>query len=225
MIEYKNVSLADKVYDQLEYNILSGKYPIGEILSEKKLSEELGVSRTPIREAMSRLYHEKLIKEAKNGSEVIGVTVKDVKDLFEVKRRIETVVIRRTVKNITEDELKRLKDNLDQQEFYAQKNDTVKVRDLDTEFHDIIYKSCRSIVFDSILSPIHHKMMKFRRVSLEKPHRIIDSVGEHKAIYEAIRDKDPDKAESLMLVHIDHAFTNIMEVSTHYGTDNSTENN
>ena len=224
MIEYKNVSLADKVYETLEFNILSGKYPIGDIISEKKLSEELGVSRTPIREAMTRLFHENLIKETKSGTVVVGVTVKDVKDLFEVKRRIETIVIRRAIENITESELSRLKDNLDQQEFYAQKNEPVKVRDLDTEFHDIIYKACGSTVFDSILSPIHHKMMKYRRVSLEKAHRIIDSVGEHKAIYEAIKDKDVEKAESLMLIHIDHAYANIMEVSQ-YGIDDSSKDN
>ena len=224
MIEYKNVSLADKVYETLEFNILSGKYPIGEIISEKKLSEALGVSRTPIREAMTRLYHENLIKETKNGTVVVGVTVKDVKDLFEVKRKIETIVIRRAIENITDEELCRLKDNLDQQEFYAQKNEPVKVRDLDTEFHDIIYKASRSTVFDSILSPIHHKMMKYRRISLEKAHRIIDSVGEHSDIYNAIAEKNCDKAEKLMLVHIDHAYQNIMEVSS-YGTDNSAENN
>lgn len=224
MIEYKNVSLADKVYETLEFNILSGKYPIGEIISEKKLSEALGVSRTPIREAMTRLYHENLIKETKNGTVVVGVTVKDVKDLFEVKRKIETIVIRRAIENITDEELCRLKDNLDQQEFYAQKNEPVKVRDLDTEFHDIIYKASRSTVFDSILSPIHHKMMKYRRISLEKAHRIIDSVGEHSDIYNAIAEKNCDKAEELMLVHIDHAYQNIMEVSS-YGTDNSAENN
>ena len=59
MIEYKTVSLADQVYDTLEYNILTGVYACGEIISETRLSEELGVSRTPIREAMSRLQHEK----------------------------------------------------------------------------------------------------------------------------------------------------------------------
>ena len=129
MIEYKNVSLADRVYDQLEYNILSGAYAQGEIISETRLSEELGVSRTPIREAMSRLSHEKLIKESTMGTVVVGVTEKDVKDLFEVKRRIEVMATRRAAEHFSEEGLKALKDNVDQQEFYAQKGDAVKVRD------------------------------------------------------------------------------------------------
>ncbi len=224
MIEYKTVSLADQVYDTLEYNILTGVYACGEIISETRLSEELGVSRTPIREAMSRLYHEKLIKESPNGTVVVGVTEKDLKDLFEVKRRIEVIATRRAAENISPEGLKALKDNIDQQEFFAQKGDAIKVRDLDTEFHDIIYKECGSTTFESILSPIHHKMMKFRRISLEKSKRIMASVAEHKALYNAIAEKDGDKVDTLMLVHIDHAYNSIMEVSGQYGTDDSTEN-
>ena len=224
MIEYKNVSLADRVYDQLEYNILSGAYSQGEIISETRLSEELGVSRTPIREAMSRLSHEKLIKESTMGTVVVGVTEKDVKDLFEVKRRIEVMATRRAAEHFSEEGLKALKDNVDQQEFYAQKGDAVKVRDLDTEFHDIIYRECGSITFETILTPIHHKMMKFRRLSLEKSHRIMASVAEHRALYNAIAEKDGDKVDTIVLMHIDHAYNSIMEVNEQYGTNNSTEN-
>lgn len=225
MIEYKSVSLANQVYDTLEYNILSGKYAYGEIISETRLSEELGVSRTPIREAMSRLAHEKLIKDSPNGTVVVGVTENDVRDLFEVKRRIEVIATRRAAENISEEGLRQLKENIDQQEFFAQKDDAVKVRDLDTEFHDIIYRECGSIILEGILSPIHHKMMKYRRVSLERAHRIMDSVAEHRAIYDAIAAKDGDKVDTLVLVHIDHAYNNIMEVNNQYGTNNSTKDN
>lgn len=76
MIEYKTISLANQVYDRLEYNILSGAYAPGEIISETRLSEELGVSRTPIREAMAKLAHEKLIKDSPQGTVVVGVTGK-----------------------------------------------------------------------------------------------------------------------------------------------------
>ena len=192
MIEYKNVSLANQVYERLEYNILSGAYAPGEIISETRLSEELGVSRTPIREALAKLEHERLIKDTPQGTAVIGVTESDVKDLFEVKRRIEVIATRRAADTMSEDGLKALKDNIDQQEFFAQKGDAVKVRDLDTEFHDIIYRECGSVTFETILSPIHHKMMKYRRISLEKSHRIMASVEEHRAIYEAL----PQKTET-----------------------------
>lgn len=206
MIGYRTVSLAEQVYDQIEHNILTGKYAQGEIISEKRLSEELGVSRTPIREAMSRLAHEKLIKESTNGTIVVGVTENDVRDLMAVKTRIETLAVRRAAEYITDEEIKELKDNVEQQEFFAQKKDAEKVRDLDTQFHDIVYQASRSITFETILTPIHHKMLKFRKVSLEKENRIYDSVAEHRALYEAIADRDADRAETLVSIHIDHAF-------------------
>ena len=209
MIEYRNTSLADKVYEVLEHNILCGVYAPGEIVTESRLSTDLGVSRTPVREAMSKLFHEKLIKETKAGIKVVGISEEDVKDLFEVKRRIEVLATKRAAANLSEAKLDLLKDNIERQEFYAQKGDAEKVRDLDTEFHDIIYKGCGSTTFETILSPIHHKMMKFRRLSLESHDRIYDSVAEHKALYEAIRDRDGDKAETIILLHIDHSYNNL----------------
>lgn len=209
MIEYKNVSLADKVYEVLEHDILCGVYAPGELLTESRLSTDLGVSRTPIREALSKLSHEKLIKETKSGIKVVGISEEDVKDLFEVKRRIEVLATKRAALNLSEGKLELLKDNVERQEFYAQKGDAEKVRDLDTEFHDIIYKGSGSMTFETILSPIHHKMMKYRRLSLESHDRIYDSVAEHKALYEAIRDRDTDKAETIILLHIDHSHNNM----------------
>ena len=88
MIEYKSVSLANQVFERIEYNILSGEYAIGEIISEKRLAAELGVSRTPIREALSRLLEERLVADSPNGTVVLGITDKDVDDAYEVKRRI-----------------------------------------------------------------------------------------------------------------------------------------
>lgn len=213
MIEYKNVSLANQVYEELEYKILSGVLPKGEVLTEKRLSEEMGVSRTPIREALSRLAFERLVKETMNGSVVLGISDRDVDDAFEVKIRLEILATRWACENISEKGLEELKGIVDQQEFYAQKGDAYKVRDLDTEFHDVIYRECGSSVLEWILSPIHHKLMKFRRASLEIEHRIMDSVSEHREIYEAIRDGEADKVDSLMLIHLEHAYNSIVEVT------------
>jgi Transcriptional regulators len=213
MIEYKTVSLANQVYEALEKKILDGTYQRGEAVSEKKLSEELGVSRTPIREAMSRLMHDKLIRETPNGAVVVGITDKDIQDLFEVKRRIEVLATRWAAENIDEEGIKKLGALVDEQEYYAQKGDAEKVRDLDTEFHDTIYKESGSPIMESILSPIHHKMHKYRKASLEQAHRILDSVAEHRAIYEAIASHDGDKVDTLMLVHIEHAYHSMMEGS------------
>lgn len=209
MIDYKNLSLANQVYDAIEQNILNGVYASGEIISESKLSEELGVSRTPVREAMARLENERLIGITPSGTVVLGITDRDVRDMFEVKLHLEPIVSVMASQNISQEALAKLKDIIDQQEFYASKQNTERIRNLDTEFHDLIYSECGSPVFQSILSPIHHKLLKYRKASLEKSDRSYHSVEEHMAIYEALKAKDRMQVEMLMLEHIRHAYENI----------------
>ena len=208
MIDYKNLSLANQVYDAIEQNILNGVYASGEIISESKLSEELGVSRTPVREAMARLENERLIGITPSGTVVLGITDRDVRDMFEVKLHLEPIVSVMASQNISQEALAKLKDIIDQQEFYASKHNTERIRNLDTEFHDLIYSECGSPVFQSILSPIHHKLLKYRKASLEKSDRSYHSVEEHMAIYEALKAKDRMQVEMLMLEHIRHAYEN-----------------
>ena len=209
MIDYKNLSLANQVYDAIEQNILNGVYASGEIISESKLSEELGVSRTPVREAMARLENERLIGITPSGTVVLGITDRDVRDMFEVKLHLEPIVSVMASQNISQEALAKLKDIIDQQEFYASKHNTERIRNLDTEFHELIYSECGSPVFQSILSPIHHKLLKYRKASLEKSDRSYHSVEEHMAIYEALKAKDRMQVEMLMLEHIRHAYENI----------------
>lgn len=211
MLDYKTVSLANQVYTRIESNILNGVYAKGEIISESKLSEELGVSRTPIREAMAKLESDLLIGDSPVGTIVLGITENDVKDMFIVKRKLEVIATTMTAKNISEAGIAKLKDILEQQEFYASKDNADKVRDLDTEFHDIIYAECGSPIFRAILSPIHHKLMKYRQASLCHEGRILHSVEEHRDIFEAIRDRDAAKVEGLMLTHVEHAYESIMQ--------------
>ena len=85
MMQHKTVSLADQVFEHIEADILSGKYARGEIITESRMSAELGVSRTPIREAFRRLSQEHLIEESGKGSVVIGITEKDLDDIFLIR--------------------------------------------------------------------------------------------------------------------------------------------
>lgn len=211
MIDYKSLSLANQVYQQIEKNILSGVYSPGEIISESKLSEELGVSRTPIREAMARLENEKLIGITPSGTVVLGITDQDVADMFTVKRALEPIVVKKAAMNISGEDLARLKEILDQQEFYEEKQNIEKVRNLDTQFHDIIYSASGSPILQAILSPIHHKLMKYRKDSLTKTGRSRYSIEEHVKIYEAIQAGNQEKIEELVLKHVDQAYKSIQK--------------
>ncbi len=221
MIQYKNISLADRVFEILEKNILNGTYERGSILNESHLCKELGVSRTPIREALSRLYEEDLIEEGPAGVVVIGMTDEDMIDIYHLKRKVEADAVGRTAENITDEQLQQLREILDQQEFYALRNDHDKVRNLDTEFHDTIYQSCGSRVFKKTLTGINHKLMRYRKASLSShKSRITESVAEHNAIYDALAAHDREAAEAALLNHVNHAFASVIEAMEHKSEEN-----
>ena len=91
MADFKSVSLADQIFDKLENDIILGIYPRGEVLTELKLVEQLGVSRTPIREALRRLEQEHLIEDMAKGSVVLGITEDDLEDIMNIRHHIEAL--------------------------------------------------------------------------------------------------------------------------------------
>ena len=210
-VEYKTVSLADQVFERLEAEILSGKYQRGEVVTELQLCAELGVSRTPVREALRRLSQEHLIEESPRGTVVLGVVRKDFEDMCAIRLRIEGLAVRGFIDNLTEDSLRQLREAVEFQEFYLNKSDPDHIKAMDSRFHELIYQNCGSAILCDTLSPLHKKVQKFRRLSIEQAGRAETSVREHRAIYEAIAAKDADLAERLMNEHIGNAMQTIIE--------------
>ena len=210
-VEYKTVSLADQVFERLEAEILSGKYQRGEVVTELQLCAELGVSRTPVREALRRLSQEHLIEDSPRGTVVLGVVRKDFEDMCAIRLRIEGLAVRGFIDNLTEDSLRQLREAVEFQEFYLNKSDPDHIKAMDSRFHELIYQNCGSAILCDTLSPLHKKVQKFRRLSIEQAGRAETSVREHRAIYEAIAEKDADLAERLMNEHIGNAMQTIIE--------------
>ena len=209
MLTHKTVSLADQVFEHIERDILSGKYERGEIITEGKLSAELGVSRTPIREALRRLDQEHLIEESGKGSVVIGISEKDLEDIFLIRKQLECLAASMAAKNHTDEQLAELKETLELQEFYVAKADTEHVKYMDNKFHRILYKLTGSTVFYDTLVPLHRKIQKYRRASLQSRSRATESVLEHRKIYEAIALGDGELAYKTVLEHIENAYNHI----------------
>lgn len=211
MIEHKTISLADQVFEHLEINILSGKYSKGETLTESKLSVELGVSRTPIREALRRLEQEHLIEEAPKGVVVVGITEKDLDDIFAIRLKLEGHVAAMAAKNHTEDELAIVREALEFQEFYLDKNDPDRIKSMDSRFHETIYKMSGSTIFYDVLEPLHKKILKYRKASVSNTSRAEASVAEHRAIYEALVARDSELASKLIVEHLNNAYQHIFK--------------
>ena len=205
MKSFKSTSLADQVFDKLENDIIQGVYAKGEILTELKLVEQLGVSRTPIRDALRRLEQERLIADTGKGSVVLGITEEDLRDIMNIRERIEGLCAYYAAKNITAEGIKELAHITDLQDFYFNKGDTDRLRQVDDEFHDAICRLSQRHVISDTLTPLHRKTRRYRRIAMEDRERTTQTLKEHYEIYRAIASGDADLAKSLMKQHIINA--------------------
>lgn len=172
----------------------------------------MGVSRTPVREALSKLVNEKLVTQTSSGTAVLGITAKDADDMYCVKSFLEPMVCRLAARNRSDEQLARMKDILDQQEFYTEKGNMEKVKDLDTDFHDVMYAPPASDlrVYPFLGAPQTEKVPQ----GIPQYQRQEQSGNdEHMAIYEAIRDRDEELAEKLAVEHVKNAYANITKGS------------
>ena len=205
MREFKSTSLADQVFDKLENDIIQGVFAKGEILTELKLVELMGVSRTPIREALRRLEQERLIADSGKGSVVLGITEDDLLDIMNIRQRIEGLAAYYATINMTEAGREELTHIVDLQEFYFNKGDADRLRQVDDEFHDAIcVLSGRTVLMD-ILLPLHRKTRRYRRAALEDRSRTQHTMKEHRQMYEAIVSGDAELAMELTTKHIENA--------------------
>ena len=209
-MEYKTVSLADQIYEQLENHIITGVYPRGEIITEMKLVEQLGVSRTPIREALRRLEQERLIKDTGKGSIVLGITLEDMIDIMNIRQRVEGLAAYYATENMTPEGLEKLRQLNDLQDFYYTRKDAARQSQMDDLFHDAIYELSQRTIIRDTLQPLHRKTMRYRKISLEDPERLGLSIQEHKDIFNAIAAGNAELAEELTVQHIINAKNNMM---------------
>ena len=205
MRTYKATSLADQVFEKLENDIIQGIYARGEILTELKLVEQLGVSRTPIREALRRLEQERLIEDTGKGSRVLGITMEDLEDIMNIRQRIEGLAAYYAAKNITPEGLRELTHIVDLQEFYFSKRDKEHLRQVDDAFHDMICELSKRSVISDTLVPLMRKTRRYRRVAIDNWERTTDTMNEHKRLYEAIAAGNAELAQELSTAHIAHA--------------------
>ena len=127
-----NYSLGSRVFHMIRENILSGKYERDEELKEKSIGEELGVSRTPVREALRQLELEGLVTIIPNkGAYVVGISQKDIKDIYEIRSRLEGLCAKWAAENITKEQLDELEENIFLSDFHAAKGNAEQMVELD----------------------------------------------------------------------------------------------
>ncbi len=213
MAVVKITSLADIVYEQVERDILSGAYQRGDTLTELKLSEQMQVSRTPVREALRRLEQDDLVESRGKSIVVVGITQDDLIDILEVRSRLEGLATARCCRRITREELNELDEIVTLQEFYVARELPDKIVESDSRFHEAIYAACGSRTFEKQLTALNKKLQRFRQMSVSLSVRAKASVAEHRDIFNALAAGDEALAEELAVLHVDRVRTNILQTA------------
>ena len=213
IIDSKSLSLEQMVYSKLEEEILSGELKRGTALGEVALSSRLGVSRTPVRGAIHRLAEDGLVEITPNkGAIVIGINTEDLIDIYHIRMRLEGLASASAAKRITPEEIKELEESVELTEFYMSKKDAEHIKELDTEFHKIIYRASGNRLLAKTLIELHRKIKAYRKLSLTVTERLERSIEEHKEILAAIKKGDADEADRLTAMHIEAALQNLLTV-------------
>ena len=215
MITEKSLSLEEMVYTNLEEEILSGKLTRGTSLGEISISLRLGVSRTPVRGALHRLSEDGLVEILPNrGAVVLGINSEDLIDIYHIRMRLEGLASASAAERISEEDLTKLSDAVELAEFYINKKDTEHLKELDTQFHSIIYRASGNRLLNKVLSELHRKTKAYRKLSLSVPGRLEKSAFEHREILMAIKERNPEKADRLTSLHVERALENMLSSNT-----------
>jgi len=210
MVLNHDVSLRYKVFKYIKNQIINGHYKPGESLVESKMAEELGVSRTPIREAIRLLELEGLVETTPNkGAVVLGISSKDVEDIYAIRCLVEGLAARWAAEHMSSIDKKEMQKIIDLMDFYSQKGDLDELADLDNRFHQIIYEASGSKILNLTLGNLHQYVQIARLESLKVPHRLDRTLAEHHAILNAFLEGTPEQAEAALTEHVRNAYLNI----------------
>lgn len=213
MEEYQDQSLRGKVFQRLREDILTGVYQDGEELREITLGEKLGVSRTPVREALRQLELEGLVTIVPNkGAYVSAITRKDVRDIYKIRSLLEGLCARWATRNIKENQIEELEEIVLLSEFHLRRDAAGRakqVSELDGKFHQVLYEASDSRILEHVLKGFHKYVKMSRQLSVGTSDRAEQSIAEHKGILEAIKRKDAQLAEKLADEHIMNVMKNL----------------
>ena len=203
--------LSQKVYRALKTEIIKGSLKPGTKLSEGKIAEQMGVSRTPVREALKELAAEGFVKMNPNQAVVVSnASVEDVQEVLQIRGVLEGLAARLVAPIINREEVKELEKYLKQMEYCISKDDALAFSEMDAEFHELILNICgnnRLIQFRKNLSDQAHR---YRIRSLNIPGRLKYSLKEHRDIVEALKRKDSEQADRLSQKHVENVLKNIL---------------
>lgn len=211
----KAKSLKDQIYEIIKEDIINQTYPHNTVLNEKKISQELSVSKTPVREALKALEAEGWVEYVPyKGILVKQMSLEDLKDVFRVRKALEVMVTEAVVQRITPPLLAELHASMQKQEALLVNDEPVveEFIDYDVEFHGILLKIAGSPLLRDLIGQMRDKSKSFGMQAIfSSRSRYTETVLEHRRIYEAVAARDMEAAKNAMALHIDNTFNAAMQ--------------
>ncbi len=200
-----NLPLRDVVFNTLRKAILRGDLKPNERLMELPLAKKLGVSRTPVREAIRKLELEGLVvMYPRRGAKVAQITVKSIRDVLEIRRVLEVLAVTKACRNITQEGIMQLRTALKQFKDVINSEDLTKVAEADVKFHDTIYNATNNPKLIGILNNLREQMYRYRMEYIKDKTSHIMLVKEHEELVNAIVNRDVKNATKIAEKHIDN---------------------
>ncbi len=197
--------LRDVVFNTLRQAILTGELKPGERLMEIHLANRLGVSRTPIREAIRKLELEGLVTMIpRRGAEVAQITEKSMRDVLEVRRTLDALSVELACERISKEEEEALKEACDEFEKAVKTKDAKIIAKADVALHDIITAATRNQRLIQLINNLSEQMYRYRFEYIKDTSQHERIIEEHKIIYESIIKKDKEAASEIAKIHIDN---------------------
>ena len=201
-----DIPLFSDLYQKLQEDILTGKLSAGDKLTEVKICNQYGVSRTPVREALRQLEMDGLIRTIPNrGAFVVGLSEQDISDIYTLRAMAEVQAVRWATQRITDEEMEELNETFEFMQFYTMKNDIPKMLNINLAFHQIIYNSTHNRLLIQQLTNYQRYLRYCNPSNYYAPGYLKDVLAEHRAIYDAIEEKDPDAGALAMMKHMENS--------------------
>lgn len=203
--------LRELVCENIRQAIVDGTFNPGERLMEIQLAEEMGVSRTPVREAIRKLELEGfVVMIPRRGTYVADISIRDITEIYEIRTCLDELAAGLAAERITDEELAVLNNYLEETDKYATDEDWDKIVKADTAFHDLIYTASRNGRLRSVINNLREQLTVIRSRTFKYPGRLLESLAEHRRLVEAIADRDVEKAKQAARTHIENAEHTLM---------------
>ncbi len=198
--------LRELVCESIRQAIINGVFRPGERLMEIQLADEMGVSRTPVREAIRKLELEGfVVMIPRRGTYVADISIKDLAEIFEIRTCLDVLAAGLAAERITDEELVTLNEYLNAIGQHAASMDMNKIVELDTAFHDVLYTASRNERLRTIINNLREQMTGIRGRSMSYPGRLVETMDEHRLLVDSIAARDVERAQHAARTHIENA--------------------